>query len=70
MNINAPIVLAASGTGANAGTTIGVYSDGDAKVNFGENSKLTIGKGAVGLYSSDATKFSNTFKVVSGKSLE
>ena len=70
LNINAPIVLAASGTGANAGTTIGVYSDGDAKVNFGENSKLTIGKGAVGLYSSDATKFSNTFKVVSGKSLE
>ena len=69
LNINAPIVLAASGTGANAGTTIGVYSDGDAKVNFGENSKLTIGKGAVGLYSSDATKFSNTFKVVSGKSL-
>ena len=70
LNINAPIVLAASGTGANAGTTIGVYSDGDAKVNFGENSKLTIGKGAVGLYSSDVTKFSNTFKVVSGKSLE
>ena len=69
LNINAPIVLAASGTGANAGTTIGVYSDGDAKINFGENSKLTIGKGAVGLYSSDATKFSNTFKVVSGKSL-
>ena len=69
LNINAPIVLAASGTGANAGTTIGVYSDGDAKVNFGENSKITIGKGAVGLYSSDATKFSNTFKVVSGKSL-
>ena len=69
LNINAPIVLAASGTGANAGTTIGVYSDGDAKVNFGQNSKITIGKGAVGLYSSDATKFSNTFKVVSGKSL-
>ncbi|MDC7954276.1 autotransporter-associated N-terminal domain-containing protein [Fusobacterium simiae] len=69
LNINAPIVLAASGTGANAGTTIGVYSDGDAKVNFGENSKLTIGKGAVGLYSSDVTKFKDTFKVVSGKSL-
>ena len=31
---------------------------------------IFIGKGAVGLYSSDATKFSNTFKVVSGKSLE
>ncbi|QQS87416.1 autotransporter-associated N-terminal domain-containing protein [Fusobacterium canifelinum] len=69
LNINAPIVLAASGTGANAGTTIGVYSDGNAKVNFGENSKLTIGTGAVGLYSSDVTKFKDTFKVVSGKSL-
>ena len=70
LNINAPIVLSDSGTGTNAGTTIGIYSDGEAKVNFGQNSKITIGKGAVGLYSSDATKFSNTFKVVSGKSLE
>ena len=70
VNINAPIELSDSGTGATAGTTIGIYSDGEAKVNFGQNSKITIGKGAVGLYSSDATKFSNTFKVVSGKSLE
>ena len=70
VNINAPIELYDSGTGATSGTTIGIYSDGDAKVNFGQNSKITIGKGAVGLYSSDATKFSNTFKVVSGKSLE
>ena len=70
VNINAPIELYDSGTGATPGTTIGIYSDGDAKVNFGQNSKITIGKGAVGLYSSDATKFSNTFKVVSGKSLE
>ena len=70
LKINAPIVLSDSGTGVNAGTTIGIYSDGNAKVNFGQNSKLKIGKGAVGLYSSDATKFSNTFKVVSGKSLE
>ena len=70
LNIKAPIVLADSGTGSNAGTTIGIYSDGEAKVNFGENSKLTIGKGAVGLYSSDPTKFSNTFKVETGKSLE
>ena len=69
LNINAPIVLSDSGTGTNAGTTIGIYSDGEAKVNFGQNSKITIGKGAVGLYSSDATKFSNTFKVVNGKSL-
>ena len=70
LNIKAPIVLADSGTGSNAGTTIGIYSDGEAKVNFGENSKLTIGKGAVGLYSSVPTKFSNTFKVETGKSLE
>ena len=70
LKIHAPIVLSDSGTGVNAGTTIGIYSDGNAKVNFGQNSKLKIGKGAVGLYSSDATKFSNTFKVVSGKSLE
>ena len=69
LNIKAPIILADSGTGSNAGTTIGIYSDGEAKVNFGENSKLTIGKAAVGLYSSDPTKFSNTFKVVNGKSL-
>ena len=70
VNIKAPINIADSGTLANAGTTIGIYSDGEAKVNFGENSKLTIGKGAVGLYSSDPTKFSNTFKVETGKSLE
>ena len=69
LNIKAPIILADSGTGSNAGTTIGIYSDGEAQVNFGENSKLTIGKAAVGLYSSDPTKFSNTFKVVNGKSL-
>ncbi len=70
VNVSAPIELADSGTAPNAGTTIGIYSDGDANVNFGQNSKLTIGKGAVGLYSSDATKFSNTFKVETGKSLE
>ena len=66
LNIKAPIDIAASGTG----TTIGIYSDGEAKVNFGDDSKLTIGTGAVGLYSSVATKFGNTFKVETGKSLE
>ena len=69
LNIKAPIDIAASGTEANAGTTIGIYSDGDAKVKFGDNSKLTIGEGAVGLYSSDASKFNNTFKIESGKKL-
>ena len=66
LNIKAPIDIAASGTG----TTIGIYSDGEAKVNFGDDSKLTIGTGAVGLYSSVATEFGNTFKVEAGKSLE
>ena len=71
LNIKAPIEIAASsGTGANAGTTIGIYTDGDAKVKFGDNSKLTIGQGAVGLYSSDATKFNNTFEIETGKKLE
>ena len=70
LNIKAPIDIAASGTGTNAGTTIGIYSDGDAKVKFGDNSKLTIGEGAVGLYSSDATKFNNTFEIETGKKLE
>ncbi len=69
LNIKAPIDIAASGTETNKGTTIGIYSDGDAKVKFGDNSKLTIGEGAVGLYSSDASKFNNTFKIESGKTL-
>ena len=70
LNIKAPIDIAASGTGTNAGTTIGIYTDGDAKVKFGDNSKLTIGEGAVGLYSSDASKFNNTFEIETGKKLE
>ena len=65
LNIKAPIDIAASGTK----TTIGIYSDGDAKVKFGDNSKLTIGEGAVGLYSSDASKFNNTFEFETGKKL-
>ena len=71
LNIKAPIDIAASGTGTGTdkGTTIGVYSDGDANVKFGDNSKLTIGEGAVGLYSSDASKFNNTFEIESGKKL-
>ena len=44
-------------------TTIGVYSDGDAKVNFKSGSKLEIGKGGIGLYSANAAKFNNTFTI-------
>ena len=66
LNIKAPINIAdSSGTG----TTIGIYSDGDAKVKFGENSNLRIGEGAVGLYSEAAAKFNNTFEIESGKTL-
>ena len=70
ININAPITLEESGTGADAGTTIGFYSDGDAEVNFGTSSLLTIGKGAVGLYSSDSEKFNNTFRIKTGEKLD
>ena len=69
LNIKAPIDIAASGTDKDKGTTIGIYSDGNANVKFGDNSKLTIGEGAVGLYSSDASKFNNTFEIESGKKL-
>ena len=69
VNIKAPIVLSNSGTGANAGTTIGIYSDGNVQVQFGQNSKLTIGEGAVGLYSANPANFNNTFKIETGKVL-
>ena len=69
VNIKAPINLAASGTGTNKGTTVGIYSDGDAKVNFTDNTTLTIGEGAVGLYSSNPTNFDKTFTIANGKTL-
>lgn len=67
LEITAPIFV---GDSTSSNTTIGVYSDGDANVKFGEGSKLAIKTGAVGLYSADATKFKDTFKVESGKKLE
>ncbi|WP_336175440.1 autotransporter-associated N-terminal domain-containing protein [Fusobacterium polymorphum] len=68
MNIKAPIELADS----NGGTTIGIYSDGNATINFEDNSKLKIGKGAIGLFSQNTTKFKDTFKFnnTSSKQLE
>ena len=67
VNINATIDIDDSSTNS---TSIGIYSDGKAHVGFGSNSKLIVGTGAVGLYSADATKFKDTFKVESGKKLE
>ncbi|MBP6281531.1 MAG: autotransporter-associated N-terminal domain-containing protein, partial [Leptotrichiaceae bacterium] len=64
-NINSKIELSES----DKGTTIGVYSDGNSNVLFGIGSILNIGKGAVGLYSLDASKFNNTFKIKTGEKL-
>ena len=67
INIKAPVNLAESTTD---GTTIGFYSDGKANVNFENGSVLNIGKGAVGLYSSDSGKFNDTFKIKAGEKLD
>ena len=69
VNIKAPINLEASGTGTNKGTTVGIYSDGEAKVKFTDNTTLSIGEGAVGLYSSNPTNFDKTFAIENGKTL-
>ena len=58
VNIKAPIELADS----NGGTTIGVYSDGNANVKFEDDSKLIVGKKAVGLFSQITANFKNTFQ--------
>ena len=70
VNIKAPVKLEESGTGVDSGTTIGFYSDGNANVNFGTGSELTIGKGAIGLYSEDSSRFADTFKINSGEKLD
>ena len=41
---------------------IGVFSDGDATVNFKDNSNVFVGKNSIGIYSEDKTKFNSTFK--------
>ena len=58
INIKAPIELADS----NGGTTIGIYSDGNANVKFEDDSKLIVGKKAVGLFSQITANFKNTFQ--------
>ena len=67
INILSSVELA--GSSAN-GTTIGFYSDGNANVNFGTGSKLTIGEKAVGIYSADSKKLSDTFKIKNGELLD
>ena len=46
----------------NAKGNIGVFSDGDATVNFYNNSNVFVGKNSIGIYSEDKAKFNNTFK--------
>ena len=58
VNIKAPVELADS----NGGTTIGVYSDGNANVKFEDDSKLIVGNKAVGLFSQITANFKNTFQ--------
>ena len=58
INIKAPIELADS----NGGTTIGIYSDGNANVKFEDDSKLIVGKKTVGLFSQITANFKNTFQ--------
>ena len=41
---------------------IGVFSDGNATVNFYNNSNVFVKANSVGIYSSDEAKFNNTFK--------
>ena len=67
INILSSVELAKSSTN---GTTIGFYSDGNANVNFGTGSKLTIGEKAVGIYSADSKKLSDTFKIKNGELLD
>ena len=41
---------------------IGVFSDGNAKVNFYNNSNVFVKANSVGIYSADKDKFNSTFK--------
>ena len=70
LDIKAPIELADSGTGATAGTTMGVYTDGLAKVTYYNGSEIKIGKSAIGMYSANVNKFNDTFKIKDGHVLK
>ena len=58
LNIGAPVELAS--TTGNA-TTIGFYSDGNAKIKFKDGFKLTVGDKSIGLISADSSKFATAF---------
>ena len=71
-NIGAPIITGNSTTN----TSIAVMSDGNSVVNFNntgvgtqQQASIKLGQNAVGLYSIDGTKFSNTF-VINGLEAE
>ena len=46
----------------NAKGNIAIYSDGDATVNFRDNSNVFVGANSVGIYSANKDKFNATFK--------
>ena len=46
----------------NAKGNIAIYSDGDATVNFRDNSNVFVGENSVGIYSANKDKFNDTFK--------
>ena len=54
-------VLGSKETATKKYTGIGVYSDGNSETTFNTGAKLTLGEKTVGLFSSDASKFENTF---------
>ena len=58
LDIAVPVEIA--NTSGNA-TTIGFYSDGNAKIKFKDGFKLTVGDKSIGLISADSSKFATAF---------
>ena len=58
LDIEVPVEIA--NTSGNA-TTIGFYSDGNAKIKFKDGFKLTVGDKSIGLISADSSKFATAF---------
>ena len=59
IDVNSP-----EGTASDPGTpgNIGVFSDGNATVNFYNNSNVFVRKNSIGIYSEDKARFNDTFK--------